>query len=346
MSIIKLHTKQPDNSPIFIIGPPRSGTTLTAKIIGKHSRIFMPGETHFFTDIYARREEIGHLDNIDAKDKVLNRLLSLYKRYNEPPDQARVDTLLLSLNAKKELQKKWNGYESVFTSFMELQTHSEKKTRWGNNAPRDLFFLDEIFTFYPNAKCILCVRDARDFLVSYKSRFRVTAQEQKNRISKLYHPVISSFLWKSSVSRITSALMTKSNKNVFLLKYEDLVTSPETTVPEVCSFIGESFEDSMLEVSTHNSSGDAPKSGIFSSSIGRWKNELSADEVYILHKIAGKEMVKLGYTLETVNPDLFKVAGDFLLSPFILFRALKANKDVSGPIYPYLKRRLTTLLKS
>ena len=39
--------------PVFIIGTPRSGTTLTAKILGRHSNIFMPGETHFFDDVYS-----------------------------------------------------------------------------------------------------------------------------------------------------------------------------------------------------------------------------------------------------------------------------------------------------
>lgn len=44
-------------APIFVFGIPRSGTTLTAMIIGRHSRLFMSGETHYIDDIYSRRKE-------------------------------------------------------------------------------------------------------------------------------------------------------------------------------------------------------------------------------------------------------------------------------------------------
>jgi len=52
-----------NTNPIFVVGTPRSGTILTAKILGRHSHIFMPGETHFFDDIYSRRIELGNPGN-------------------------------------------------------------------------------------------------------------------------------------------------------------------------------------------------------------------------------------------------------------------------------------------
>ncbi len=44
-----------------MVGTPRSGTTLCASILGRHSTIYMGGENHFFEDIYARREQLGAL---------------------------------------------------------------------------------------------------------------------------------------------------------------------------------------------------------------------------------------------------------------------------------------------
>ena len=54
-----------DAAPIFVLGMPRSGTTLTAKILGRHQKIFAlaPGETHYFHDVWSRRRELDDLQD-------------------------------------------------------------------------------------------------------------------------------------------------------------------------------------------------------------------------------------------------------------------------------------------
>ena len=90
-------------SPIFIVGTPRSGTTLTSKILGRHTHIFMPGETHFFEDIYSRKTTDGTNFNKEDRNNIIERLLTLYSRFNEPGDQKRVDFLCEQRNFKQEL---------------------------------------------------------------------------------------------------------------------------------------------------------------------------------------------------------------------------------------------------
>ena len=77
-------------APVFIVGTPRSGTTLLARILGRHPSLFMHGETHFFPDIYARRAELGDPPSAEGALAMKERLSTLYGRYNEPADQARV----------------------------------------------------------------------------------------------------------------------------------------------------------------------------------------------------------------------------------------------------------------
>jgi len=43
-------------SPIFVLGTPRAGTTLMARILDRHPRLFAPGETHFFEEIWPGME--------------------------------------------------------------------------------------------------------------------------------------------------------------------------------------------------------------------------------------------------------------------------------------------------
>ena len=45
----------PSNRPIFVIGCPRSGTTLLTLMLSAHSRIAIPPETRFLLSVFRRR---------------------------------------------------------------------------------------------------------------------------------------------------------------------------------------------------------------------------------------------------------------------------------------------------
>ena len=69
-----------NTSPIFVIGAPRSGTTLTANILGRHPNIFMPGETHFFDDIYHRKSKLGNPSDEINREAIIKRLSKLIQK--------------------------------------------------------------------------------------------------------------------------------------------------------------------------------------------------------------------------------------------------------------------------
>ena len=61
-------------SPIFIVGTLRSGTTLMANILGRHTELFIEGEFHFFDDIYSKRQVLGHPSTPKAFEAIYNKL--------------------------------------------------------------------------------------------------------------------------------------------------------------------------------------------------------------------------------------------------------------------------------
>ena len=127
-----MHDVDSNEAPIFVVGTPRSGTTLVAKILGHHSRIFMPGETHFFDDIYSHKDVSGSFTE-ETITSISERLFDLYGRYYEPDDQQRIEKLFSSPeNIKAELSD-CLSYADVFTRFMNVQMEDENKNRWGNN---------------------------------------------------------------------------------------------------------------------------------------------------------------------------------------------------------------------
>ena len=336
------------DDPIFIVGAPRSGTTLTAKILGRHSRVFMPGETHFFEDIYSRRAEFNDHENFSASvGKIIDRLKDLYGRYNEPEDQKRL--MCLFEDRKIQLEKRLkscSSYKEILSVFMGVQAEELGKARWGNNTPKDLFYIEDILHFYPNAKIITCIRDARDFLLSYKYRWRTTAVEEMPRIKSLYHPILTTLLWKASVKKILRIKKIAPRESLMAIHYEDLVANPNQIINEICSFIGEKFEPRMLSIQHNNSSteNNFNSIGIFTSSIGRWRSELSHEEAWIAQYIAAKELEDTGYLREELDISYIKLIGIFLCFPFSLIKAIYANEHKRGPLLPYLFRRIRLLV--
>jgi hypothetical protein len=331
--------------PIFVVGPPRSGTTLTARILGRHSRIFMPGETHFFDDIYARRRELGDLTNPGSVQRVIARLTTLYERFNEKLDQERVDNLLRTAGFVDRLSG-CRSYKEILTCFMEMQMRLVGKGRWGNNVPKDIFQVADITYLYPDAKILVCIRDVRDFLLSYKHKWQVAQGDNVDRLTSLYHPVLMSLLWQASINQIAKIRESVSEDNVLIVHYESLVLDSDRLVQEICRFIGEDFEQEMLNVDGGNSSFKVEKRGIYSSSVGRWKKGLSDDEIHIAQKINGSCLESLGYKLGDLRVNPLKLCYLYATLPYGLWRALRANRAIRGPLFPYLVKRLVALWPS
>ncbi len=330
------------HTPIFIVGTPRSGTTLTAKILGRHSRLFMPGETHFFDDIYARRQELGDPQDSQAAAGIAARLSTLYERFNEPADQQRLTNLGGEEALRRELGTSCHTYGEVLSRFMQFQMHQNPmKTRWGNNVPKDIFHVKDILKFYPEAKFIICVRDIRDFLLSYQNRWKTTSPENVERVKKLYHPILTSLLWKTAMKqmRVIEALVPLDN--FLVVRYEDLVTQPQSMINTMCQFLKEPYEEAMLHVEANNSSFEGQKQGIFSTSIQRWTESLSHEHVYVAERLARHELEQLGYKAANVHPNPLRLLQIAVSFPYAFCLALNANRNIRGPILPYLMRRAT-----
>lgn len=330
-----------ETSPVFIVGTPRSGTTLTAKILGLYSHIFMPGETHFMDDIYSLRNQLGDIQLLETRQAIAERLYTLYQRYNEPEDQLRVNNIFKDSSGIFKAIKHCESYSEILNEFMLAQMPVDGKTRWGNNVPRDVFNIRHLQKMYPNAKFIVCVRDVRAFLLSYQNKWKISAQAQ--RLKKLYHPVITSLLWKSSMRQIAAAKKIVAAGNLFILKYEDLVAAPQQKVMQLCRFLAEDFQPAMLAIQSNNSSEKIQERGIFNKTVDAWKTKLSAEEIFLAQLINGKLMHEHHYSKIKPSLNWLKVLFIILQTPFALFRALHANKQNRGPLLPYLKKRLSSI---
>jgi len=330
-------------APVFVVGPPRAGTTLAATILGGHPDLYATGETHFCEDILARYGDAEAAGDRGVVAAAIDRLRTLYARYNEPAAQARITHLLETddglarLRGARDLTDLWDR-------FMRLQM-SEPQLRWVNHVPRDIFFLDDLRRRFPGARFIGMVRDPRDFLLSYREKGQDEGGPNRNRLRRLYHPVMTALLWRASVRRLLDAA-DGAAPDILLLRYEDLVADPAAGIGQLCRFLGLAHDPAMQTPAVANSSHAQADGGhrsghIYGDSVGRFAGPggLDATELWLCQRLCAAEMQRLAYVparsgLPWCLP--LVLAG----LPWRIVSGLWANRGKRGPLLAYLRRRL------
>lgn len=274
-------------SPLFIAGPDRSGTTLLYAILASHPNISMVRRTNYWRWFYGR---FGSLSVEENLDKLLNRMLS-YKRI-EPlrPNGKRI---------RKEFLQGEPSYGRLFALFHEHNAERLGKTRWGDKSLHTELYMDNVIKEFPNAKIIHTIRDPRDRYASVRKRFG----GDNPRLGA------STVSWLSSIYAARRN-MRKYPENYMILRFEDLVSDPENTCRKICEFIGEEYDPVMLTMegaskyknSGGNSSFDKIKPGVISTKpVGRYKKVLNGSEIIFIQMFSGKIMREFDYPLEKIK---------------------------------------------
>lgn len=280
------------NTPFFfIIGRPRSGTTLIQSILDAHPNVVIPGECPIILRIYSR---YGHLEELN--ENTIETLIEAIKQLPGiefwPIDFNEVKQDLMKAKGKFDFQK---IIKIIYLNFQSVFPKSEILT-FGDKNPPYSKFPKLILKIFPDAKFIHIVRDYRDHFLSVKKTGLISAIEP-----------VTIYLWKRSVIRI-GKLSRKYPDQIFTLNYENFVGDPEYYLRDICSFLNIPFEaetlkyrDSKKKSLEHYGEKNREQlhkklySPIDASNTGKWKKELTEKEVITADFIAGKTASKAGY---------------------------------------------------
>jgi hypothetical protein len=282
-----------ERGPIFIGGPDRCGKTLLAGLLASHSRISIPVVGSNLWPLFYRQH--GDLRDPENARRCLAAMLR-YKHiaYLRPDQDAALRAFLEGPRT----------YARLFAVVQEQYAARNGKARWGDQTGLVERYADEIFDSYPDVRFLHMVRDPRDRYAESRVRWpdgRLGAGGATAR-------------WLFSV-RLGHRNARRYGDRYRLLRYETLVTDPDATLREVCAFLGEPYEPSMLDlgaVPTYRSrllasidslppeARPAPGSVISPAFIGAYRDVVTPQEVAFMQARAGIEMTSLGYEHDRV----------------------------------------------
>jgi len=228
------------SQPIFVVGMPRSGTTLVERILSNHTDVKSCGELQ---DFGVALKEVTET----SSQKVLD-----------------VETLLAAESIDfAELGKRYIQRTKAIT---------DNSPKFIDKLPFNFFYIDLIKKALPNAKIICLLRNPMDTCVgNYRQLFSINSPYYSyaynlQSIGRFYAEFYQlANKWKNS-----------NADNFMLLKYEDLVANPEQKIRQLLEFCGLSWQGKCL----HAEQNTAPVSTasevqvrepINTKSIGRWK---------------------------------------------------------------------------
>ncbi len=339
------HETASAQSIVFVVGNSRSGTTMTAHMLGRHPRVFAMNELHFFEQLWTPEDEERALSRAEA-EKLAARLLCIqrdgYLNQKEASRFSAESVELISVMSTKHPTP-----ARVFEEFLRREAAAGGKEVPCDHTPRNVFYLAEILNLYPEARIVSMVRDPRDVLLSQKRKWKRRSQDKKvPRRESLrswvnYHPLTISKLWTSSAR---AAQRFAGDERVLAVRFEDLLSDPEGVTREICAFIGLEFDPELLQVPQIGSSSerDRPEQrGINRARAGSWQEGgLTRTEVFLCQKIAGKDMKRNGYAAAEVHPSPLGLAYGLASFPFKLGLAFFLNLGRMRKIAQTIKRRL------
>jgi hypothetical protein len=300
-------------APIFIVGAPRSGTTLLRNMFNRHPRIAICGETHFHHYVYARRRAFGDLSDPKNRRRVVEEYLAI-RRLQWVTDRAALTEKLMQEGA---------SYQALFTCLVKHHAESQGKQRWGEKTPQHALFSETLCEWYPSATLIHMIRDPRDVVASLQ------------RMSWAANSVVrNARTWREC----NLAAQRCSHLPQYLpVRYETLIAKPEQELARICARLGEEYDPAMLGpqqatgIPSTRPWSIRAEQPITTERLDKWREQLTAKEVSQIEWAVGRHMETFGYQRSMDPPSSLTIARGL---GFAVFDAVRARlPQLPGILY-------------
>ena len=156
-----MELKNSRSRPIFILGSPRSGTTLLRVLLSAHSKITIPHEYTLVENVITafKNDQLSHKSVVSFLERQYE--ISHFIDWD-------LDKKQLLEYFDKSIYSRRDLVENIYRCY--LETWSSKDARWGDKNISALAYIEPIVDMFPEAKFIHIIRDGRDVASSLMKR--------------------------------------------------------------------------------------------------------------------------------------------------------------------------------
>ncbi|HIJ74946.1 MAG TPA: sulfotransferase [Candidatus Hydrogenedentes bacterium] len=283
---------------LFVIGSPRSGSTMLERMLESHSQILGGPEPHIITPL-------AHLGVWDKVDKApYDHILS-----------AESQKLFVERLPNKH-QDYWDACRAYCDVLYGRYLATSDKAICLDKTPAYALVLPFMMKVFPDAKYVVLTRHPVATFSSYVNSFfdgDYELAQNFNPILNRYVPAIAAFIRQDDVPHIH-------------VRYEDLVKDPETWMGRIYDHIGVPFEKETINYGCQGDSQEARKglgdpigvdqhSRPTTSSVAKWAKELVGDPAKtqfmqrIVSELDPNDLETIGYPIEELWQPLEVAAG-------------------------------------
>ena len=248
---------------VIIGGTPRSGTTLVRRTLDRHPDLCCGPETSILLPGGLRIDQVA-------------------TAYKWPASELR------------ELMASSASQGAFVDAFARRYRERRRRPRWAEKTPLNVLCFEWVLERFPQARLVHVVRDGRDVVCSMRQhpdRRWVDGVEVK----ELRPQPVEDYM-RRWVRDTEAGIALRGDARYIEIRYEELVEDPERILSEMLGALDEPWLPELLVERTPKGGGPAhANSRITTSSVGRWRQDLTADERAKVHAIGGALLTRLGY---------------------------------------------------
>jgi hypothetical protein len=284
------------NPYVFIVGCPRSGTTLLRRLVDTHPHIAIIHQSRFIPNFFERRRGLTPEGLVTTK--LVDRLLEARGVKNLETSREMLESLV---EAGEPV-----SYSTFVTGVFDLYGKGQGKRLVGDKTPAYVRRIPTLHALWPKAKFVHIIRDGRDVSLSAINWSR--AYKLARRYSTWTEdPTTTAAVWWEWQVRLGredgGSLAPQLYHEV---RYEELVSRPAKTCGKICDVLGLPYDEGILKFHKHMPDPcfhvKQNKWRPIVTGLRDWRTQMPAEDLERFEAAAGELLEALGYPRAVSDP--------------------------------------------
>jgi hypothetical protein len=270
--------------PLFVVGAPRSGTSLLRNLIRSCNGIYLPPDETQFLPAYIKRAARGEPVSSLAAFLDSTAFCTNMRKRGIWPSRKELLEILMDPSPLVAI--------SALMRYLAVRERLPAFEIWGDKTPRYIYFLEQFRSVFPRMRVLFVVRDPRDAALSMHEAWGRSLMR-------------GAVAWRDA-ARIAEEYMDRYGPaDAGIVYYEALAAEPATNMARIAQWLGVEFSSSALESYIGEERwGAARGAGVVNTSIGRYRRHLAHADIEIVEGIVFDEMRAWDYVPEQATKSI------------------------------------------